>query len=99
MEGTRLRRGRERLLAKPRAVLVRNQAEQRLRILECLLGRHAEDGLCSLADEGVAPGPIGMVGPLVDHSRRVRHDVAIPRLDRKSTRLNSSHMSISYAVF
>src|SRR4051812_27628307 len=27
------------------------------------------------------------------------HPVAVPRLDRKSTRLNSSHMSISYAVF
>src|SRR5690242_4010033 len=26
-------------------------------------------------------------------------DVAAPHLDRKSTRLNSSHMSISYAVF
>src|SRR5699024_7572289 len=26
-------------------------------------------------------------------------DVALARLDRKSTRLNSSHVSISYAVF
>src|SRR5690242_10277714 len=28
-----------------------------------------------------------------------RHQTAILALDRKSTRLNSSHMSISYAVF
>src|SRR5690625_2977897 len=27
------------------------------------------------------------------------HDVSIPNQDRKSTRLNSSHVAISYAVF
>src|SRR5437868_12474970 len=40
---------------------------------------------------GIAPGP-----------RRLRRGVAGQRsrqLDRKSTRLNSSHVSISYAVF
>src|SRR5690242_21398861 len=31
--------------------------------------------------------------------RGARHLVAARRIDRKSTRLNSSHMSISYAVF
>src|SRR5438477_5746424 len=31
--------------------------------------------------------------------RHVRRDGAHERADRKSTRLNSSHMSISYAVF
>src|SRR5690349_22191770 len=30
---------------------------------------------------------------------QVDHDVAVPGLDRKSTRLNSSHVEISYAVF
>src|SRR5438477_7948786 len=30
---------------------------------------------------------------------RERVHAAVPRVDRKSTRLNSSHMSISYAVF
>src|SRR3712207_9331249 len=30
---------------------------------------------------------------------RVRHEVEEPREDRKSTRLNSSHANISYAVF
>src|SRR2546422_5594758 len=31
--------------------------------------------------------------------RRMRPSVGIPRVDRKSTRLNSSHGYISYAVF
>src|SRR3712207_9563145 len=31
--------------------------------------------------------------------RLLLHDDARPRLDRKSTRLNSSHANISYAVF
>src|SRR5438477_6082939 len=31
--------------------------------------------------------------------RRLREGPHLARLDRKSTRLNSSHMSISYAVF
>src|SRR2546430_12721381 len=41
--------------------------------------------------------PIGR-RPDLDHGR---HRVALvePRLDRKSTRLNSSHSQISYAVF
>src|SRR5712692_3069114 len=36
------------------------------------------------------------------HARHVHRSVergGVPRLDRKSTRLNSSHSSISYAVF
>src|SRR5699024_12582591 len=42
---------------------------------------------------------------LQDIGRRIRRDVVVavdrrvPDLDRKSTRLNSSHVSISYAVF
>src|SRR5690242_20908254 len=32
-------------------------------------------------------------------SRSIRPSMRVSRLDRKSTRLNSSHMSISYAVF
>src|SRR5256885_16733510 len=31
--------------------------------------------------------------------RRARHEARRPRRDRKSTRLNSSHLVISYAVF
>src|SRR5690242_9416450 len=33
------------------------------------------------------------------HVENREHEVENDRLDRKSTRLNSSHMSISYAVF
>src|SRR5690606_41278703 len=38
-----------------------------------------------LRERGAPPGPIRMVN--------------LPHLDRKSTRLNSSHVKISYAVF
>src|SRR5699024_12764519 len=43
--------------------------------------------------------------PLLVKHKRLRPDLGyifigkLPRLDRKSTRLNSSHVSISYAVF
>src|SRR5215510_15814439 len=42
--------------------------------------------------------------PPAPHSRRPGHNTraagcAAPRADRKSTRLNSSHVAISYAVF
>src|SRR5437773_3874477 len=37
----------------------------------------------------------GVVWVLIYHAGQRRHD----RLDRKSTRLNSSHITISYAVF
>src|SRR6266480_5619952 len=36
---------------------------------------------------------------LIDQERRIRNIYSTGTLDRKSTRLNSSHMSISYAVF
>src|SRR3712207_9126279 len=52
------------------------------------------------------PGRRGLLQrPLVDHRGRRdaalehRHAVPGPQLDRKSTRLNSSHANISYAVF
>src|SRR5438477_1224850 len=49
-------------------------------------------------------GPLaGPVRPAVDRARATRGGPALALggelLDRKSTRLNSSHMSISYAVF
>src|SRR5436309_8241519 len=34
-----------------------------------------------------------------DHPEQERHDVDLRHRDRKSTRLNSSHVKISYAVF
>src|SRR5690606_40447721 len=40
------------------------------------------------------------VGRALDRAAvEVRRDLGIVRLDRKSTRLNSSHVKISYAVF
>src|SRR5256885_12695521 len=42
---------------------------------------------------GHAAGPLGRRG------RRHRRDLYARRADRKSTRLNSSHLVISYAVF
>src|SRR2546426_6860940 len=45
-----------------------------------------------IADEGTVQGSEGLL------DFRPRPDV-VPPLDRKSTRLNSSHLVISYAVF
>src|SRR2546430_7720461 len=46
--------------------------------------------VCSLAGE---------VREQDDAARGIAHFVVVPRRDRKSTRLNSSHSQISYAVF
>src|SRR3712207_8202011 len=45
--------------------------------------------------------PEDLVGDAPSHTRaqRVRHRAVVGRIDRKSTRLNSSHANISYAVF
>src|SRR5690242_21582164 len=43
----------------------------------------------------ISAKPVGEHGMALDHRHRVRQHLP----DRKSTRLNSSHMSISYAVF
>src|SRR5690242_21331482 len=55
------------------------------------------DGLRGLLGPRVDPLPPAVALPR-DRVRRVRADRA-RGVDRKSTRLNSSHMSISYAVF
>src|SRR2546428_8584711 len=60
-----------------------------------LVGPHAEDdaGVAFLRDEVLEP--VGLEGGAAgDAAQRVVHPV-----DRKSTRLNSSHDQISYAVF
>src|SRR3712207_8884825 len=49
-----------------------------------------------------APADHPLVGVDDVHPRRLGHDCQVglqARLDRKSTRLNSSHANISYAVF
>src|SRR3712207_8546974 len=43
--------------------------------------------------------PVEGVGVLHDELPRAQHSGPRARLDRKSTRLNSSHANISYAVF
>src|SRR3712207_6978311 len=54
-------------------------------------------------DERLAAAPVEEADPLRHRDRGVtrgqRHQPPEPALDRKSTRLNSSHANISYAVF
>src|SRR5690242_20824716 len=71
-----------------------------------LAGRVLVPGLPRAGDRRVGvrgAAPEGRVRPLVRRRARLVAPSAggapAVRLDRKSTRLNSSHMSISYAVF
>src|SRR5438874_7343622 len=43
--------------------------------------------------------PLGKTGVIRNLERLVEHALEIAAVDRKSTRLNSSHVEISYAVF
>src|SRR5690606_41928981 len=45
------------------------------------------------------PGALGLLLPQVPGQLRLRVQARVVELDRKSTRLNSSHVKISYAVF
>src|SRR5690348_17508442 len=63
--------------------------ERTLRILPELFQRHAVALLARLAEVGLVLG--------MDLVEEIENDH--PHEDRKSTRLNSSHPSISYAVF
>src|SRR5205085_9823909 len=45
------------------------------------------------------PSAVPPSSAVISDGRRVQHDRILRRLDRKSTRLNSSHSQISYAVF
>src|SRR5436853_5240506 len=58
----------------------------------------AEDHELDVADEPREIGARGDVGPVLHHRLSVRTRAAAGE-DRKSTRLNSSHLGISYAVF
>src|SRR5438477_8595188 len=53
----------------------------------------------ALPISAVRPGCDGMPGCVSRHRSHRSRDYRPSRRDRKSTRLNSSHMSISYAVF
>src|SRR5207249_11730862 len=50
-----------------------------------------------LSVHGLQQAPFGMQQPQLESVDRETH--LVQRVDRKSTRLNSSHVSISYAVF
>src|SRR5690625_3772551 len=56
--------------------------------------RHVDGAFLPVVHESGAPRHA-----VADHSAGGEHAVAVDRLDRKSTRLNSSHVAISYAVF
>src|SRR5690625_1808179 len=54
------------------------------------------------AEETFYPAMGRAMGYLADHvavAERLRKPLVLEELDRKSTRLNSSHVAISYAVF
>src|SRR5207249_6218726 len=79
-------------------VLRLEQDAMRGRMSEFCRGRHAG------AEDRCAHDRKGLLGDAVRQFRRDDGAIAIDdrnglRLDRKSTRLNSSHVSISYAVF
>src|SRR5688572_31234259 len=63
------------------------------------LEKHELEHLCSTGEYDVCG--ISFVEPLLQATVSLAHiiRVAHPRTDRKSTRLNSSHSQISYAVF
>src|SRR3712207_8627904 len=72
------------------------------------LFRSVRTDVAGLRERALARLPPGVAGPDAPRARHVldvaRADVrpgraARPRQDRKSTRLNSSHANISYAVF
>src|SRR5438876_10406098 len=93
-------------LASPRARVDRDRvalthqgewpAERRFR-------RHVshDEPMCSAGEPPIRDEPDTATEPGADARRRRVQDLAHarPALDRKSTRLNSSHPSISYAVF
>src|SRR5690349_23500104 len=64
-------------------------------------GRHGRD-LQHRAHLPAGPAPVregGGADRLLERPRLVGERVPLPGADRKSTRLNSSHVEISYAVF
>src|SRR5439155_1946601 len=62
-------------------------------------GAEAAAVLGALQDAGDHAG-CGIVGEIIDVVGHLQHGLdPRDRLDRKSTRLNSSHVAISYAVF
>src|SRR5699024_11534387 len=63
------------------------------------LAQQPDRGQLDLIVVGRVQGILVLRGEGVDHAGQHRHRMGVAREDRKSTRLNSSHVSISYAVF
>src|SRR5690349_24235713 len=64
----------------------------------------SRNGPSAAALNDVAVGPLKMAAsadrpPATPHAMRLTRLTEMPHRDRKSTRLNSSHVEISYAVF
>src|SRR5438309_3482433 len=82
----------------PYTTLFRSRGAHRLLVLHPLLREGVDKGAARVALLRIAHQP-----RLDGHIRRQRlireHVAVLGRQDRKSTRLNSSHSSISYAVF
>src|SRR4051812_32468284 len=78
------------VLAQPAATLAAHRARARM-----ALGPPALRPASSAADTDIKPCRRRPCAAAQRHET----DHTLPQIDRKSTRLNSSHMSISYAVF
>src|SRR5437660_8832559 len=58
------------------------------------------EGCCGLITSHKSPALLSAWGaPVTNQPNRCRNALHLLLLDRKSTRLNSSHVAISYAVF
>src|SRR5690606_40296383 len=62
-------------------------------------GEHGIDNVRVAVGLGASAAVAAIEGGLGQEPRRVESRVAVVAEDRKSTRLNSSHVKISYAVF
>src|SRR5690349_22809814 len=64
--------------------------------------RAAFDSLLAATDvfiENVRPSALTQLGLTYEEVRKIKPRIIYGAIDRKSTRLNSSHVEISYAVF
>src|ERR1035438_3149151 len=72
--------------------------EQFVRLFCIFLANQDFDSACEIGAEPIQPDHI-VIDEEVLNARRIQNTLCDGSLDRKSTRLNSSHLGISYAVF